>query len=366
MNTENNFAYLLALISAAINETQPPEPDGEIDFSFICKAAQLHGMANTAFYAVEKLRTKPDAQLMKNWRDERNKLVHRNMIQRLEMDAVTDAFDREGIEYMPFKGFEICSLYPQSDYRYMSDLDILIKGDLKRAGDIVLRSGYTVKRSGTNHDDCYVKPPFMMLELHSALVGLGSPYRAYYDDIFDRTKKVGTLRQMSGEDIYIYMIAHMEKHYASDGTGIRSVADVYLFNKKRISRLDRAYIDDELKKLGLTDFHREIKGIAYKWFEREDYDSFSDKEMYILKSGIFGTEKQKMLNRRGNDSSVRFLKRRLLPPSGLMKEWFPVLRRAPFLLPIFYIYRILRGIFKKRDKIKEEIEIINANKRAEK
>lgn len=362
-----NFGYLIKLLSAAVNETLSPEPGDGVDFDLVYKSAKLHSVVNTSFYAVEKLKNKPEKELYKKWMNERNMSVHRNMIQAAEYGELTDAFRENKIDFLPVKGFPLCELYPRPDYRYMSDIDILVrKEDLKKADALIKNMGYMPRLVGTVHHDEFVKPPFTTVELHHELMNMDSPLLySYYADIFDRCRKVDSFEyRMSDEDFYIYTLVHTYKHFSVGGTGIRSVMDIYLMNKKRLPRLNSAYIEGELKKIRLWDFNKMIVSIGEKWFSSGDVDNFSKEELYIISSGTYGTFYNSVKNRKGGKKGAGFLVSRLFPSSNWMKDHYHVLRKCPFLLPVMYVYRIFKGVFVKRDEIKSEIDILKNESQA--
>ena len=356
---DKNAAYLLELTAAAINGTQPPEPDDEVDFQAVYSLAKAHDILNLTCYAIDRLEHKPEPELLKKWQFNRNQCVHRSMIQTAEFEAICRAFEKKHIEYLPVKGLFISNLYPKTDYRFMSDLDILVrKEQLKAADGIMLSLGYEADTLGYMYDDSFNKKPFMHVELHHELFPLNSPFHEYFDDVLDRCGgKYG--KKMSDEDAYIYIMAHMCKHYRESGTGIRSVADTYLLNRRYMPTMDREYLDAELIRLEIKEFVGVISEIADKWFSDKSFDSFSREERYILNSGIYGTIEQKVLNRRSELGEKHFFLRRIFPPLNLMKDIFRPVRKFPFLVPVFYVYRIVRLILpSRRKKIKEELRIV--------
>ena len=359
-----NVRYFIRLLAAAVKQTAPPEPDGEADFKLIYDISKFHDVANTVFYAVEKLTNKPEPELYKKWRDERSIGFHRYLVQQDEFDSITKLFAAEGIDYMPMKGFAISNLYPSPEYRFMSDLDFLLRrDDLKRAGSLIKGMGYTVETEGAIHHDEFIKPPFMLVELHHEMIGVNSRFYDYYTDILDRAKKVGEHGYaLSDEDSYVFQIVHLNKHYEESGTGIRSVVDVYLFNEKKGGSLDWEYVDAELEKLGLTEFNRMITAIGRKWIRDEDVESFSKEEKYLLSSGSYGTDAQKYLNRKGDLKTGRFLLTRFFPPVGRMKYEYSVLRKCILLLPAVYVYRIFHGLIVHHKQIKDEINVLKEDK----
>lgn len=361
-NSLKNIRLALSLISSVINETNPKEPDFEPDWEFIYKFTKAHNVDNTIFYAVERLNNKPSTELYKKWMNNRNKCIHRTMIQQREFASICSAFEEQDIEYMPIKGFLVSGLYPKEDMRYMSDLDILIK-DAQKAGSAVTELGYYAERVNFMYDDSYLKPPFMHLELHRELFRIHSEFYEYYKNAFEKAQKSGLRYDMTLEDSYVYITAHLYKHYCESGTGIRSIADIFLLNQKLLPKLNNDYFFEELKKLGIKEFYDEISALADKWFKSEDYREFKDEELYILGSGTYGKTNNKILNRHKELGEKHFYLKRIFPPLSYMKDIFYPVRKCPVLLPFFYLYRIIRLISPKyRKKVQYELKVLNDEK----
>lgn len=367
----SNSVYLLKLTASVINETDPPEPDSSIDFSEVYKLAKLHSILNLTYYAVERLHNKPDSELLKKWKNKRNQCIHRNMIQTQEFNIISKKFEENKIEFMPVKGFFLSNLYPKPDYRFMSDLDFLVKKEhLKLADSVLISMGYKAKKIGVMYDDEFEKPPFMYIELHHELFAMHSPFYTYFENAFERSIQKNKFRfEMKGEEAYIYFIAHLYKHYYQAGTGVRSISDLYLLNKERLPELDKKYISTNLEKLGLSDFTKKVSDIAEKWFGANADYNFSEDELYIISSGTYGTAEKKYLHKYSSLGSKHYYLKRIFPPLIVMKDIFHPLRRFPFLLPLFYMIRIFSLILpSKRKKIRAEIVILNKtkNKKGEK
>lgn len=344
-------------------ESPKPDTDG-VDFEEVYKLAKTHDVLNTSYYAIEKMNITLPPELRKKWEYKRNQCFHRTMIQRSEYAAICSAFEKNGVVYVPIKGFIVSDLYPQPDYRFMSDLDFLVK-DSKKAGEAVKAIGYSEQRVNFMYTDEYIKPPFMHIELHRELFRLDSPFYDYFHKTFSRGRVGKTSRlELSNEDSLIYIIAHMHKHYYESGTGIRSVMDIYLINHKLIGILDMNYVTAELEKLGLTEIYRKISDIAEKWFTKGDFEKLSEDELYILTSGTFGTKEHRVINTRSSMKSGEFFFRRIFPSPALIKELFYPAKKHPALLPVFYVYRLIRLIFspKRRKRIQTELEILKKNK----
>lgn len=356
----HNLSWFFRLLAAAVNDKDAPEPDGEVSFEYVYRFSRLHGLSNILYYSVEKLSSQPEAELKKKWLNDRNMAVHRYMVQKEEYEILTSAFRENKIDFMPIKGFPVNELYPKPEYRRMGDIDFFLKkDDMKRAGEVVISLGYEPDHVGRIHHDEYRKPPLMVLELHHEMVSKASRFHDYYNDILERSVKVGEYEyKMTDEDFYIFQLVHLNKHYTTSGTGIRSVLDMYLLNEKFLPSLDRGYLDRELEKLDLKVFFDQIKEIGEKWFKRVDVDNFSAPELYIITSGSYGNDEHMFKNRKGALTKGQFLRKRFFPEKGWMKDHFPILNRHGWLLPAVYVYRLVRGVTFHRKKIGAEISTL--------
>lgn len=359
--TKKNVICALSLLSSVINGAKPKEPEFEPDWDFIYRFTRAHNVDNTLFYAVEQLENKPAPELYKKWMDERNKCVHRDMIQRREYAAVCAEFEEKGVEYMPLKGFAVSDLYPIPESRFMSDIDLLIKNSRAEAEEILQKHGYQAKKHGIDYDKPFYKPPFTVIELHNNLFPKYHAMYPYFMEPFAKGKGEGSRYLMNETDFYLYETAHLFKHYDGGGSGIRSVMDFYLINNSLRDGKVIGEIQEKLKEIGLFEFSEMINKIADKWFKYEDYSELSDDELYILSSGTYGTNEHFTLNKRAKYSGRKYFEIRLFPPRVNMYEYYPSLKKRPFCLPFYYIYRLVTGVLFKREKIRGEYKALRKN-----
>ena len=96
------------------------------------------------------------------------------------------------------------------------------------------------------------------------------------------------------------------------------------------------------------------------WFGAEEA-ALLDTELgdYILSSGSFGSEEHKvadrMLQNKNQKSRFGYIFARFFLPYSTMCRHFPVLRKCPILLPVFWFWRAIRAIFYRRGKLSEEL-----------
>ncbi len=367
-------SYLIALLSAVLHNKIPPPLPPELDLERLYKLAAWHSVANMACYGLNRLEPMPAPDIMKQFREARNKCLAREARQELEVKLILSSLEEKQINHMPIKGYIIKNLYPQPDMRMMADVDILVEVDqLEKAGEAMLSLGYTAEHTGGNHD-VYYKRPVMNIELHRALITeSNSKLYAYFGSGWDRTRPIAGSSyryEMSNEDFYIYMLAHMAKHYRGGGTGIRSVMDVWVYNRHYKDKLDWNYINAELEKAGLYSFARSVQELSEQWLDGKAAKEINqDMGAFILANGTYGTTRNAAMNKfiqgkKDDDSftlaKVKYALRILFPNRQHMTILFPILHKLPFLLPLFWALRGIRTVMFRRDNIRLNLGSISA------
>ena len=147
-------------------------------------------------------------------------------------------FAESKIKYMPLKGLIIKDYYPMESMRQMSDNDILID-ETKRseAAEIMRELGYEPFDTTQNSDD-FFKEPYYTIELHRSLFDSESEYSPSFENIWQNSIKDDKdeyLYHMNKNDVYIYSVCHMYKHYIKCCCGLRFLVDNYLFLEKEKS-----------------------------------------------------------------------------------------------------------------------------------
>lgn len=363
--------YLIHLLKCGLNGEKPDEKPENISFEDIFRLANKHSVANLAYYSVERLDEQPLQPLAGEWREVRDKAVVKGITQLYERDMVIEALTGAGINICPLKGCLLKEMYPQQDMRMMSDLDILMEHE--KAGEVeqILKSmGYSKKIECELGHDVYYKKPVMYMEMHHVLMdreAVSSELLEYYRDDWERLiadKNNPHLYYMTWNDYYIYFIAHLSKHYYSGGTGIRSIMDIHIFLKNHGSELDQSYLKQELEKMKLWELKENCEKLAEVWFgDREADETLYEMTEYIVQSGTYGVEKvavphrvEKNLKEAGN-SKFRYYFRRMFPSYQKMKQSYMILKKQPYLLPVFWIWRLISGFADKSKRRRLKIEL---------
>lgn len=293
-----------------------------------------------------------------------------------EMRMLESKFEEAGVTNQPMKGAVLRFVYPSPELREMSDLDILISNDdMDKAVKVLEECGYILKES-IKHHHIYIKRPFMVVEAHHAMYDktVDKKQEGYFGS-FSRTavKEGCRYTHVFGlEDFYVYMMAHMAKHFYQTGCGIRHLVDIYVYLNRYGKEMNRGYIDRELKECGIYKFAKHMETLAYSWLDDTEADPlYSDMFLYMIDSGIYGKDENGIWNKLAEDEGQTISRGRLrrwyfFPPLYYMSEYYPYLVSKPWLLPWAWLVRGVEGLIKNKGKYKrrmiEEIDMESVSK----
>lgn len=336
---------------------------GDIDYEKLFKFSKAHSAANLVGYALQKLDMLPDEYAAPFLKELKLSMV-REATQELETQEIAAQLEKRGIRYMMLKGSVMKQLYPLPYLRSMCDVDIQYDTAFKaRLDDFMSDLGYEkAEVSGTDGVNiAYRKKPFMYIEFHGALMDKDVPlYNRYFGTDFERTIPVnGCEVKYSDEDFFVFMAAHLAKHYFLGGSGLRSLLDIWLYLRKK-PELDREYIFAELKKIKLDEFINIMLGINAVLFEgAKPSEQQKNIISYILSSGTYGTTANKSAELIKNQSKGSYVKQRLFPDREFMAINYPVVKKCVLLMPLFWIIRLVSVSLKKGFKGSDVEKVMN-------
>lgn len=282
-----------------------------------------------------------------NFMSVHNRAVRKEAIMHLEVSKYFDELDKEKVTYLPIKGWNIKKLYDKPYLRTMTDVDVIIRDDgFDKACDIAKACGFHLEVEGENHH-VFVKKPVTELEVHHQLFSKRSVLHQWGKDVLKKREDF----TMSDEDTYIYLIAHMAKHFTGNGAGMRNVIDCYLANEHYKFDADkRSYIENELKGIELDVFEKRIRQLGKVWFDNLEYDDASiTLTEYILDGGLYGKMGNSGAMDIGNKSTNKFkwVINEMFPDFEYLKISLGYKKMYKILTPVYWIIRLVRGLFRK-------------------
>lgn len=356
------FEYLIKVLSSAVNSTQPPLPFDKINWDNMIKIADLCSVRSLFANAVLKLPKEcfTDEVIYKKLLEIKNQELLIDGVLTYEVEKLLSAFDKHCIKNIPLKGYFMKMEYSQSDFRSLSDFDILFDvNDISAVNTAFNELGYTFLHIDDNQYH-FQKNPYMYVEMHSTLVHKNESYYVYLENQLDNSTKRPNYEfsyQISYEDYYLYMLVHNSNHFRIGGMGIRMVLDIYVFYKNHKEEFDFKYLDNRLKLYGLDKFEERVRTIAFNWFEgRNPKITFDDVETYILLSTTLGrtnviamvsSEKAQIGGKK--KSKFSFLLSRVFPSKNQMQVLYAYLEKYPFLLPIAWTSRLFTRVFSAKN-----------------
>lgn len=288
----------------------------------------------------------------------------RNALLDADRTKVLAAMEEAGIWYMPLKGVILKDMYPRYGMRQMGDNDILF--DPARRADvrtIMEKLGFSVVEYEKDNHDIYFKKPVSNFEMHVYLIDgqLNNQLMTYYLNVKDRLlKDEDNLYgyHFSDNDFYLFLLAHEYKHYMQGGTGLRSLLDIYVYLKQKRNEMDWDYIRQETEKMGMADFEPLNRSLSMHLFGEESLTE-SEKRMYdyMLSSGAHGTVENDMANQIKTKGQFGFFLSRLTLPYENMLYEYPVLKKAPYLYPIMWVWRLIRKFFTSNKKFMYQLKV---------
>ena len=376
---------LLYLMACALQGTSAREEIlADVDLKQLLIMARKHSVASMVCMALEKtaIFANADEAAKKQWLEAKNKAIRKNMLLDAERTAILHELELRGIWYMPLKGSILKDWYPKFGMREMADNDILFDASKRKEVKAIFQGrGYTVKEYNKSNHDEYEKPPIYNFEMHVELYHkIYDTFNEKYADVKQRLipdAEVPYRLHFTPEDFYVFVIAHAYKHYSSSGTGIRTLADIYIVNQKLGGTMNWEYVDSELRGLGIFSYERESRELAQKLFgiaELPTEANLSEAEQqmlaYYLGASTYGTIENRTLNQMQKlqpdggaitaHTKRKYLLSRIFPGREWCKACAPTVYKYPVLLPFFWVWRLIYKGITKRKKATQEIKALKA------
>ncbi len=262
-------------------------------------------------------------------------------------DQVCDIFGKSGISYVPLKGSVIRPFYPEGSMRTSCDIDILIREEqLDKAVAVLLEQGFFFE--GKNyHDVSLFYSDNIHLELHFSIKENTDSLDRILECAWENAILIKNCQYSFTKEFFIfYLFAHISYHFVSGGCGFRSILDIWIVKHK----MGMTYLDSKelLEKAGIFKFAEKISKLADDCFVNQTMDGFDCELLaFVFEGGAYGsTENEIMLSKAKNGTTFKYVINRLFLPYGTMRDLYPVLKRLPVLLPLFWLIRAVNKVIK--------------------
>ncbi len=356
--------YIIHLIKSAFSGEAPKEMPKDIEVDKLIELAVKHSVANIIYEPLSSLGVMDqdtDRKLGKIYKF----AIMNDAVQSHYTELISNEFEKNEIPHCVMKGPVIKELYPRSYFRQSGDLDIFVPEEhRKKSRDIMTGLGFEIERfNDADADDVYFIGKKIHVELHKILVSNKTPWQAECQKITDRLILKNGRKyelEMTPEDYYLYMIAHMAKHMMYSGMGIKMVLDVWVYNGKYADTIDRKILNDRLELCGLSEFEQNVCKLVDYWFYNKSAEKTIQKlSYYVLVSGTFGTKQQLdayFYSQYAGETNSHMVAKLVyywdffFRPYKWMCGRYQILEKIPVLLPFCWVHRALKTLLFEREK----------------
>lgn len=348
---QNECNLLIGALARAVagKSFTPPE---SVDWSRFCRLAEVHSVMPLVYDGLQKAGvTIPEepkkrlygAYMQAIFRDSQLEHTRQQLAQKLEEKRVSHIF---------LKGSVLKYSYPIPALRTMCDLDVLVYADdFPKLEEIAKELGGKAGHSDGNHRN-YSFPGGATVEFHPNLLHHDTPVGTGINPGWQYARDTaGAAKELTEEGFYLNTICHLANHFVDGGVGIRFVADVWVNRHLHRPEADKAVVEKELEGFGLLDFAHNIEALAELWFGNGETTPLLEQlGYYILTSGLHGASDRAMLNAVAlspGQSQTSALMKKAFHSRAEMEDRFPWCRGKPWLLPVAWICRAVKAVWKR-------------------
>jgi len=322
------------------------------------------------------------------------KKTHQELYQRLQrnhydyiardvkqLDAIqilTQILNEHKIDHLFMKGSILKHIYPETYMRAMGDIDILIKSESLEFVHIIFKQANMTCTSRSKQHDVFEMPNGVVLEVHPRLYKPFNDHYTMVEEVWENVHLEEAYRyRMNPEFELIYLLYHLIKHIQAGGIGLRSVLDIGLYVKTYESSMDINILNHMIDQMGIRVFVDSMMDVIERTFEIKtakfhkqnlDDETYEQLIEYLMISGIhgIGREYNMMTSRAANYKKKNQSKWRLwmdtfFPKMEVMIGIYPWLNKIKILLPVAWMMRWARIMFKRPNQSIKKIKQLNVD-----
>ncbi len=372
------YKNFIKLISAYINSDYNNLSLNAPDWEEIYRLAYLHSLGGLLYLSLTNSGLCDNQIILDKFKQIFLISATKSMVQEATTLKLLEILNKNKIRHIIFKGLALKNYYPNKEVRTMGDIDIIIdKENQQKVHDLLVSGSFVFDEFASHRDVRNYCKNSVCFEIHTKLIESNIfenvDLIGYFKNCFDKTVlKSNFTYEFSPENHFIYLIAHMAKHFKTSGCGVRMFLDLAVFIKYFEDVLDWNYISNELKTINLYNFADIIFYLCGKWFDMKvSFSSLNksteDIEDYIMSGGIFGYENKNYDALRINQHGESFFERiinllkLIFPKYEHLKSRYVWVENTPkWLLPILWIKYWCFRIFNYKEnpflRIKEALK----------
>ena len=326
--------------------------------------SKSHDMAHIVAQGLSDLGLLGEDEISQKFQKQQILAVYRYQKLNYELEQICQTLEDAKIPFIPLKGSVIRQYYPEPWMRTSCDIDVLVhEEELDRAVEILQTAlHYKIDGKRNYHDISMFSESGIHLELHFNI----QEDMESLDKVLSRVWEYSvpsenTVRHLqTNEFLLFHHIAHASYHFVSGGCGVRPMLDLWLL-RAHLS-YDEQQVINLCTECGIAKFYSEMIALSDVWFSERNFNSLT-KQMsdYILKAGVYGNIENKIaIKQNKNGGKRKYAISRIWLPYDSLKQYYPILQKHKWLLPIMEIRRCFRLLLKGR--IKRSLHELSINR----
>ncbi len=344
---------LLSLVSAVINNTELPRIDYRISWGHILKTAEVNSLQTLMYYTV--IGTRLDTSLKKKFEESFHAAVYSVERHAKFLPVLLHNLESNKIHALIFDDFDLAGYYPKKEMKNVDSITILVdKNKEEKVETLLVGLGFEKKKQLQKNQNEYYKNPGINIVVKNKMFFNERKLSKYFSSSpksYDEMENKAYLHVFDNEQYYIYLVTKAADNFVKGKLRARELADLWCFCSE--AEFDRYFIRDRLEYLDLSEFHKMLIRLMECWFGGVVFP-IDDRELYGVERYILsgGTEGQSAAGRLipllTELADIRELRNTpgvnwMFPPVDYMAGMFETLNTYPSLLPLFWVYRLLRA-----------------------
>lgn len=338
----------------------------EQEWTDILSAAEDQGVLFLVLQGCTSIRQQVSAASWLKWRSKMLSTMINNEVLMEAQSKIVEALKSESIPYAVLKGASLSACYYDPSVRALGDIDLLVPVQfVDQALELLVSQGFHAPEDSFAHPyhiDFYKNS--VVAELHYAVSTFpdspaGAEAKHYMESwpeqLVQKHIENYTFQCLSEFHQALSLLLHMERHMTTGCIGLRQLCDWAAFLTSVMPDHFADQIVPELKRCGLKEFAGVLTraaihylglhsayGMPFQSIRERDVQSMIEE---ILRTGsIHNRNNAKdgsnfFVDESGTVSALQVFVAKI---NSLAQRKFPVTKKLPFLLPLFWLYIPLR------------------------
>jgi len=331
------------LLRAVISDEEPP---CDIDWDGVWNLARRQHLETIVWETAKTDPTVPE-DIKPQMSIIYNQMIAREVRQGHCFAMIEKALSDAGIHYAPLKGAILKNDYPQTRFRFMSDLDFYIKPEDRPTIRKIIESVGAKFKGTESGDEQFLFWDKIGIEFHGRLLyrktkaGIENyPEWEFVDEEKDR---------LSEEGYALNLIGHAVHDLAGSGPGIRYILDLWIYRNRHKPQPYWKSVNERLRRDNILEAAQNLLNLSeYLFGNGEESPLMIEMADYVLKGGLHGDYKRGLSSEAANGKALR---KQLLRNRTEFENRYPWLKKYPFLLPIAWVMRIAQSWKRHKRKI---------------